>query len=129
MDNVGVRAGLDGVVAAETRISGVDGQAGELIIAGFPLEELASKATFEEVAYLLWNDSLPNPEQLESFMHRLTEYRELPTITYDTLKAAAMDRTPPMDALRMAAGTLSRGSHDERPLDSRVEALILVARF
>ena len=54
-----VKAGLDGVVAAETRLSGVDGEAGELIIAGFAVEELAPQATFEEVVYLLWHDALP----------------------------------------------------------------------
>ena len=45
--------GLEGVVAAETRLSSVDGKAGELIIAGFPVEELAGRATFEETVYLL----------------------------------------------------------------------------
>ena len=52
------KTGLEGVIAAETRISGVDGQAGELVIAGFAVEELAQQATFEEVVYLLWHDAL-----------------------------------------------------------------------
>ena len=55
----GFVAGLEDVVAAETRLSGVDGEAGELTIAGFPVEELAGRASFEEVLYLLWNDELP----------------------------------------------------------------------
>ena len=54
-----VRPGLQGVIAAETRLSRVDGLAGELIIAGYPLDNLAPNATFEEVAYLLWHDKLP----------------------------------------------------------------------
>ncbi len=45
--------GLQGVVAAETRLSKVDGTNGELVIAGFPVEELTPKATFEECVYLL----------------------------------------------------------------------------
>ena len=50
--------GLEGVIAAETRLSRVDGQRGELIIGGYPVEELAVKATYEEVAYLLWHGRL-----------------------------------------------------------------------
>ena len=52
------KKGLEGVVATSTRISHVDGQAGQLIIGGYPLEEIAGKATFEEVAYVLWNAAL-----------------------------------------------------------------------
>ena len=43
-----IHVGLDGIVAAATRLSSVDGKAGELIIAGFPLEDFAAKATFEK---------------------------------------------------------------------------------
>ena len=46
--------GLEGVVAATTRLSHVDGLRGELLIAGFPVEELAEHATFEEATWLLW---------------------------------------------------------------------------
>src|SRR3954471_21253551 len=48
-----VQHGLDNVVAAETRLSDVDGERGELIIAGFPVGELAARATFEETTWLL----------------------------------------------------------------------------
>src|ERR671939_934259 len=57
-------AGLEDVVAAETRLSGVDGEAGRLTIAGFPVEELAGRASFEETLYLLWNGALPDREEL-----------------------------------------------------------------
>ena len=63
----GFVAGLEDVVAAETRLSGVDGEAGELTIAGFPVEELAGRASFEEVVYLLWNDELPDAVRLAEF--------------------------------------------------------------
>ena len=53
------RSGLEGVVAAQTRLSHVDGQKGELIVGGYAIEELAPNATFEEVVYLLWHDRLP----------------------------------------------------------------------
>ena len=54
--------GLDGVVAAQTRLSHVDGQAGELIIGGYALQELAGNVTFEAAAHLLWKGALPSRE-------------------------------------------------------------------
>jgi citrate synthase len=118
----GFVAGLEDVVAAETRLSGVDGEAGELTIAGFPVEELAGRASFEEVVYLLWHDALPDPEQLSDFRKELAGRRELPLATLDLLRAVAAEKVPAMDALRMAAGTVSPGTDDE-------EALALVARL
>ena len=53
--------GLDGIVAASTRISNVDGEAGRLTLAGYAIEELAPHASFEEVAYLLLHGQLPAP--------------------------------------------------------------------
>ena len=54
--------GLDGIVAARTRLSHVDGQAGELIIGGYVLKELAGRVSFEEAAHLLWVGTLPAAE-------------------------------------------------------------------
>jgi citrate synthase len=124
-------SGLEGVVAAETRLSDVDGEAGELIIAGFPVEELASRASFEETVYLLWHDALPDSGQLEPFRETLAARRVLPPATLDLLRAAASEGTPAMDALRMAAGALSLDiSDDESAADrSHAEALALVARL
>src|SRR5579864_95949 len=84
-----VHSGLEGVVAAETRVSGVDGLAGELIIAGFPVEALAGRVSFEEVVYLLWNDVLPDAQQRSAFSNELAARRALPTITLSLLQAAA----------------------------------------
>jgi citrate synthase len=124
-----VRAGLDGVVAAETRLSGVDGQAGELIIAGFAVEELAPRATFEEVAYLLWHDTLPTAAQLSEFTQSLVQARTLPPITLEILHAAAAQQAAPMDALRMAAGTLSLATEPNDLTPQNTEAAKLVATF
>ena len=118
-------SGLEGVISAETRLSAVDGEAGELIIAGFRVEELASRATFEEVIYLLWHDALPDPGPLAVFKEQLGALRSLPGATLELLRAAAAERVPAMDALRMAAGTVSLGGSDD-PYD---EALALVARL
>ncbi len=99
--------GLEGIVAAQTRLSDVDGQAGRLTIAGFPLEEIAGRASFEEMVYLLWEDRLPNREQFEEFRRLLARERNLSPAAMDLLRAAAETALPTMDALRMAAGTLS----------------------
>ncbi len=118
--------GLEGVVAARTHLSSVDGVAGSLSIAGFPVEELADRASFEEVLYLLWNDALPDREQLAALRRDLAAHRALPKVTTDVLEAAAAERVPSMDALRMASGTLNLNEGDDRG-DDRGDALRLVA--
>jgi citrate synthase len=57
-----VNSGLEGVVAAVTRLSHVDGERGELVIGGFPIDELAAHATFEETTWLLWHGELPSAQ-------------------------------------------------------------------
>jgi citrate synthase len=102
----GYAPGLEGIIAAETELSHVDGLKGELIIAGFPLAELAAKATFEETVFLLWNGRLPTQTELTTLKEKLAALRPLPKATLNLLKSAAAAKTSPMDALRMAAGTL-----------------------
>ncbi|MEP6491722.1 MAG: citrate synthase/methylcitrate synthase [bacterium] len=106
LDNT-ISNGLDRVVAATTRLSHVDGEAGELVIAGFPVGELAAHATFEETTWLLWNGDLPTPEQLDTFRAELAAYRTLPHATLALLRECARARVDPMDALRIALGTVS----------------------
>lgn len=118
--------GLEGVVAAETRLSSVDGQAGELIIGGFPVEELAGRATFEETVYLLWHDALPTAVQLAAFHQELATQRALPEATLALLRAAAAQEAPVIDALGMGATTLSLGLREDDPLAT---AKALIARF
>jgi citrate synthase len=122
--------GLQGVVAARTRLSKVDGRKGELVLAGYALEEIAGRATFEEMVFLLWNDHLPNTIELEAFRAELVSVRELPAITRQVLEAAAAQKLPAMDALRMAAGTLSLRSDGETvPEGNYRDALVSVSRF
>ena len=58
-----IASGLEGVVVAATRLSEVDGERGRLIIGGYPVEELAPHAHFEEVLFLLWHGRLPSPAE------------------------------------------------------------------
>lgn len=125
-----VSIGLEGVVAAATRLSSIDGQAGKLIIRGIPVEELAMAATFEETVYLLWFDRLPAADELAAFRQRLASQYTLPPATLDLLQVAARERVPVMDALRMAAGTLSLGTEQGgQGSEARRDAVMLVARF
>jgi len=111
MNNPIIHNGLEGIVASETELSMVDGLAGELIIAGFPVGELAMNATFEETAFLLWYGRLPDASELAAFRADLASRRALPQAALDLLRAAAAKQIDTMDALRMAAGTISlRGS-------------------
>ena len=124
--------GLRDVVLTETRLSMIDGYAGKLVIAGFPLEELAPNATHEEVMYLLWYDHLPNRQELAAFRQSLVENRELPQMTIDVLRAAAARELYPMSALRLGVDTLSLVDRDTDDLSREASlrrAPRLVARF
>ncbi len=119
-------SGLEGVVAAQTKLSRVDGLAGELIIGGFAVEELAAQAAFEETVFLLWHGRLPTTAELESFTSQMAVLRPLPAPTLTLLENIAAADTPVMDALRMAAGTLSLDTDEE---DQEQLGLAIVARF
>jgi len=114
--------GLEGVVAASTRLSHVDGEAGRLTIAGYAVEDLAPRATFEEVAYLLLYGRLAEPSELARFMQHVAGRRALSRAAIEVLHEAARAKAPPMDALRMAAPVLSLG-HEENPVDDAMTAI------
>ena len=118
--------GLADVVAAQTRLSSVNGLEGELIIAGFPLQEIASQATFEEMVYLLWNDALPTAAELNEFRQALATQRVLPNATVEVLREAIEYQLPPMDALLVGASTLSL---DLATSDAHHQAIAVLARF
>ena len=121
-----VRPGLEGVIALDTRLSHIDGQAGELTIAGFPLENIAGYATFEEMLHLLWQDRLPTADELSTFQDGLAQKRMISAPTLNILRAAADKQLPLMDALRMAASTLTLYTESEDP---REGSEVLVATF
>jgi citrate synthase len=115
-------AGLDGVVAATTKLSEVDGERGELVIGGYPVGELAARATFEETTWLLWHGELPAADDLVRFRADLAAHRELPPAIITLLEECARRSVDSMDALRMASGALSLASSGDTPS-------AIVARF
>src|SRR5581483_10743604 len=95
--------GLEGVIAGETAISTVEGG---LRYRGYPVTELAEKARFDEVAYLLLHDELPSTPQLVDFQKRVAAAREIPTALTNLLKSIPA-ATAPMDALRSSVSVLA----------------------
>jgi citrate synthase len=111
--------GLEGVVAASTRLSDVKGEVGELIYAGYNINELAGKVSFEEVVHLLHHNHLPNRSELDDLKARLASYRDLPKGMIDLLKTIPR-WTPPMNAIRTAISAL--GCFDEHAEDTSMDA-------
>jgi citrate synthase len=124
-EHEGVTQGLEGIVAASTRLSHVNGEAGQLILAGYAVEDLALNASFEDVAYLFLHGRLPGAPELAEFAQNLASRRALPRAAMEVLREAAAVNAPPMDALRMAAPTLSLG-REENPYE---DALTAIASF
>ena len=124
------KRGLDGVVAVQTRLSHVDGLAGELIIGGYELKEIAGRVTFEQAAHLLWRGTLPTADELQALRREITALRPVPDQTMGLVRAAA--GAPPVDALRMACATLSldlANPNDIAPAADHAAAIMLTARF
>jgi citrate synthase len=124
--------GLDGVVAAQTRMSHVDGQNGVLIIGGYELKELAGKITFEEAAYLLWKGRLPAKDEQDELTRAIAMQRALPETTMDIVRESAKKGAPPIDTLRMACATLSLDLKNPNDISAGADfdnAKMLVARF
>ncbi|HEV7927898.1 MAG TPA: citrate synthase [Verrucomicrobiae bacterium] len=125
-----VSKGLDGVVAAKTRLSDVRGEAGELIYAGYDINELAGKVSFEEVIHLLHWNHLPNRKELAELRATLAAERELPKGVVDILRLVPRD-TPPMDVLRTAVsatGCFDAQRDDSSYDDLRRKAMRLIAQ-
>src|SRR6266487_233367 len=97
--------GLEGVIADETSICWVDPDAG-LLYRGYDIHELASRVSFEEVAWLLLHGELPTKEQSKSFSRQLTEQRPLPRQVIEALRQFP-NGTHPMDMLRTGVSMLA----------------------
>ncbi len=105
-----INRGLDGVYIDESAICFIDGGKGQLIYSGYDIRELAGKASFEEVTYLLWNGELPNATQLEQFKRELAPNFVIPDAVYQLYRSMPGDADP-MLALHSAVALL--GSFDE----------------
>src|SRR5918998_2167758 len=98
--------GLEGVVAAETALSDIDGKKGILFYVGYDIHDLAEKASFEEIVYLLHNLELPNRAQLAETRELLEKERELDAFVTDMLPSLVKAATP-MSTIRTAVSASS----------------------
>ena len=121
--------GLAGVTAAESSLSRVDGQNGELIYRGYNILDLGENASFEEVVFLLWNGDLPNQSQLDAFKAAIEVKRKLSADTIQFMKTIPHEAHP-MAVLRTVVSSLGLiDPHaDDNSLDqARKKALLLTA--
>jgi citrate synthase len=111
--------GLEGVVAADTRLSDVRGEEGVLVYAGYDINELAGHVSFEEVVHLLHKGHLPNRAELDALKKTLAASRPLPEGVMRILHELPSS-TPPMHALRTGVSAL--GCFDPEAEDDSMEA-------
>ena len=111
-------AGLEGIIAAESEICFIDGDAGILSYQGFDIHTLAENATFEEVIFLLWNGRLPKQAELDGLKKSLVAERAIPVEVAKFL--GSVPKSAPMDVLRTAVSMLSL--YDPLAKDSSMEA-------
>ncbi|KNH15971.1 citrate synthase [Arthrobacter sp. ZBG10] len=100
-----IKKGLAGVVVDYTSVSAVNSDTNSLLYRGYPVQELAARCSFEEVAYLLWNGELPSAEQLAQFTAREKAGRALDPVVKQVIDALP-ESAHPMDVCRTAASVL-----------------------
>ncbi len=108
--------GLEGIVAANSGVCYIDGEAGVLAYRGIDIHELAVKSSFEEVTYLLWHGRLPSSGELEQFSASLAEARDLPREVIELVQSLPKTAAP-MEVLRTAVSALSMYDADEKAFD------------
>ncbi len=121
--------GLREIVAAQTKISDIDGELGKLWYVGYDIADLAERATFEEVVYLLHHGTLPTQDELDELNEFLTPERDLSPFMSD-LMATLAQQASPMSMLRTsisAASTYDPDGWDDSPAAEYRKAMRLVA--
>jgi len=121
------KPGLEGIPAAQSSISFVDGQKGLLEYRGIRIEELAEKSTFLETSYLLIWGKLPTKEELKDFEHEVRHHRRIKYRIRDMMKCFP-ESGHPMDALQASAAALGL-FYSRRDLDNPVYIRDAVVRL
>jgi citrate synthase len=130
-----VSTGLRGVVAASSSIGDVNGEKGELIYQGVNIHDLATKSTFEEVVFLLWNGRLPKRAELDELRQSIAASYKLPDEIVELIKgmyARVPADAEPMDALRTVVSAMAMFDKESRDLSREASIRVatrLTARF
>lgn len=122
-----VSSGLRGVIAAASSIGDVNGEKGELIYQGLNIHDLATKSTFEEVVFLLWNGRLPKRSELDELRKNIAASSELPERIVSLIKGIPTG-VDAMDELRTVVSALSFFDKDSRDL-SRENSIKVATRL
>lgn len=109
-----LRMGLEGVAVAESQISSVNGEKGELIYRGYWAEEVVKGQTYENIVHLLWFGHLPSPEEAAAFKQRLASKRMIPDYVKEIIRQLPKTMTP-MGVLRTAVSALTVPGEDWPP--------------
>jgi citrate synthase len=111
--------GLEGVVVAESELSDINGETGELVYRGYDIEDLATGASYEEVLYLLWSGTLPTRDELAEFSDAMASEFTVDGRVLDVMATLADAGEQPMAALRTGVSMLSATDPDAdaRPRD------------
>jgi citrate synthase len=107
--------GLEGIVAADTEISLVDGEQGLLVYRGFWARDLAVRYSFEEVAYLLWYGRLPHSLELTELKEKMKTYRRPSSETKKIMKTLPVEMEL-MPYLRTALSGMGTPNYSWPPL-------------
>ena len=123
--------GLEGVVAAETKLCDLDGAHGRLAYGGYDIADLAKQATFEEVCYLLWRGELPTRGQYDELVISFVAARELPKPLIDALKLwpKTTDPNRPFQAAIAMLGAFDPDADDNAPAANHRKAVRLTAQL
>jgi citrate synthase len=118
--------GLEDVVVGQSSICFIDGQSGRLLYRGYDIQDLSSKSTYEETAYLLWNGHLPTAKELHEFSADLASKRALPRDVLAMLESLPTN-CDAMDALRVGVAAL--GIYDDPMYTQQEKALSIAAKL
>jgi len=113
--------GLEGIIAAETRMSFIDGEKGILEYVGIPIDQLARNSTFEETVFLLWNGRLPKKAELEQFSKDLRARYEPPKDLLARILSCPKDAQP-MHVLRTMVSALAMYDKDPNEVKDLAKA-------
>src|SRR5512140_2452210 len=126
-----VARGLEGINVTATKLCRIDGLKGELVYAGYDIFDLAEHSTFEEVAFLLWNQRLPSKAELAGLNATLLAERELDEIV-ERLLRELHTLVRPMRTLEIAVevlGAIDRKSSDLTNAQLKQTAARLTAKM
>ena len=123
--------GLEGVVAAETRLCDLDGTNGRLAYGGYDIADLAKSATFEEVCYLLWRGELPTRGQYDELVISLVAARDIPRELVQAFKLMPKDTDPnrPLQAAVAILGMHDSDTNDNSPAANHRKAVRLTSQL